>query len=381
MDREQRGVPGLAVVVLAAALLMATLALSACRRSSASSTSSPRDPRVRWSVPLGAVGAVPAVALGPDGTIYAMAAVDSDEPPAGYASAKGAHRLCLFALDTGGAVVRRVAGRPFVGAPPQAWVRVAPWGAAYAVDANGGLYGLLPAGLERFVAAEESLLGPPAIGARGELFVGGTREGVLGFQIDAGATAQVAARTGGGTRPPAIGADETLYLTYGARLYAVSARDEVRWVVQAPAGRPVFSEGTIFVAGGRVLAAFATNGEKLWEYESEAPFLTAPALVSGGKVYAAAAPSLVLAVQNGRKLWSWVAETRIAAEIATDEDGAAYVSAGRSLYCLSSEGRRRWVLRLPTTAGTAAPSTDGIVYVQTIDGQLHAVEPPTEVSQ
>jgi outer membrane protein assembly factor BamB len=160
-------------------------------------------------------------------------------------------------------------------------------------------------------------------------------------------------------------------------LFAVSPLGEVRWAAASPFGLPELGGDSVYVADDRVLVAYSTSGERLWEYAAPTRFRTAPVSGGGDTVYIVEQPSILHAVRQGTKAWTYVADGT-SGDLTVARDGELYLTAGEKLYCISPDGRRRWLVALRGAEGKPAPGPDGTVYVATAQGLLYAVTPPLE---
>jgi len=349
---------------------------AACRRGQSSSPSRKDGPFVRWSVDVGAVPTASAVAVAPDGTVYVAGRAPAENPPRGYASADGFWQVWLSAVDAQGRIARRLAGT--VGRQvPEVWVQVAAWGTVFAVDADGGIYGFLAGGGELFNPSNVRVSGPPAIGSRGELYLGGQGLRLLALESEEPATSF--GSTGLSVSAPAMAEDGSLFFADGRRLYGVSPWGEPRWETAFPGGgRPVLAPGgTLYIAHGQVLSAFATDGQLMWDFDAGFPLATPPAVASDGSVYVATTSGLVLAFEGQQKRWSFALEQPIASHLSVGPDGAILAADRQGkVYAVDPDGRRRWSVLLPSRPGTPVPGPDGTVYVACADGRLYAVAPP-----
>lgn len=327
---DQRGATAaLAVGVSLWGLIAGPLA---CRRGQSASSSS-GAPSVRWSIDVGAVATPSSLAVAPDGTAYVAGYSPAETPPPGFASAEGFWQGHLYAVDAEGRVVRSLAGA-VSRRKAEVWVQLAPWGAAFAVGAEGGIYGLLPAGRQEFGDAHTVVFGPPAIGARGELYVGGDGLTILQLGSEKPARHFASAYTSGS--PPAVGED--------------------------------------YLAIGQTLFAFGTGGNPLWEFEATTPLATPAAPAPDGSVYVATDSGLLYAVEGGRKRWSLALEHRIASYLSVDPDGVVFAgdAMGR-VYAVDPDGRRRWAMPLEAGPCTPVPGPDGTVYAACANGRLYAL--------
>jgi outer membrane protein assembly factor BamB len=312
--------------------------------------------------------------------IYVAGYARAEAPPPGYASAEGFWQACLLEVDAQGQVTRRLAGT-VSREQPEVWVELSPWGAAYAVDELGGIYGLLPAGRSRFNDAGVRLAGPISVGHRGQLFAGGPG-GVRGLELEADEPVSLVYSTGSSyASAPALGPDGSLYFnsSSGGRLLAASASGDLLWQRRAQGARPVLgADGLVYLASGTQLSVLATSGEAIWEFSVETPLgRAAPAPAPDGSVYVVTLSGLVYSVERGQKRWSFPLERPIRSELSVDASGTVYAAdeLGK-VYAIGADGQKRWTLQLPTPSGTPVPGPDGTVYVADAAGKLHAITPP-----
>jgi outer membrane protein assembly factor BamB len=365
---------------LAAALAAGVGAEGCGRRGAGSAGATAADASIAWSVDIGCAGSRFGLAVAPDGALYVAGYDRPEAPPPGHASADGFWQVFLLELDASGRVTRRVGGS-VTWERPEVWVAVAPWGAGYAVDALGGIYGLLPAGRSRFNEAGMRLAGPITVGHRGDLFVGGVG-GIRALQLEAtDEPATLLYSTGGShATAPALGADGSFFFntSSGGRLLAVSSGGELMWERRVHGASPVLGpEGFLYLNVGTQLQALAASGEAIWDFSAETPFSRAPVPAPDGSLYAVTQSGLVYSVERGRKRWSFPLERPVGSELSVDAVGTVYVLDDQGkLYAVGSDGRRRWALKLPGATGTPVAGPDGTVYVPNADGRLHAITPP-----
>jgi outer membrane protein assembly factor BamB len=360
------------------------LPFPACRRSGgAQSVGGAPTPRIRWAVDTGAWGS-PAMgpAVGLDGTVFTMGSVVEKQDERGKPLPYPRRRARLHAVDAGGAILRTMDGSLIDSPYFKVWIRIAPWGSAYAVDSGGGLYGLFPDGTQQFRSAGGGLAGPPAIDDGGRLFVGSPK-GLLGFDLQALEWTGPAVSFGVGhnANGPVRTADGALYwsTSYGGRLYAVDAAGEERVVGRASTFTTLVADesGQLYFSDRNRLVALDPAGQPRWEYVADDE-LSAPVLSPDGAAIVIGAAGLVQAVgSQGQRRWSFPLETASWSRPAVGADGAVYACdrTGR-LSAIAPGGRRRWAGKMKATCGTPAAAADGTVYVECTDGKLYAVTPP-----
>lgn len=361
------------------ACLLVPLALTACRgRGPAAAGAAGGGPRVLWSTAVGTWAAPESSpTVGDDGTVFTPGSIQANVDWNGRPAAKGMRQGCLHEVAASGAVVRTLPGSVIRDGSFQVWSRVSPWGTAYAVDSEGGLYGMFRDGTQVFRSAGQRLIGPPAISDNGRLLVGSWR-GVLGFDLEAqGDAAAFSFAEGTYSRPPVLGPDGTFYAATLRRLYAVDALGEVKWGVPGGHTTPVLDEGgRLYFTVKNRLVALDLGGSQLWEYHADDD-LSAPALAADGTVVVIGAAGLVHAVgADGQRQWSFAMDTAAWSLPVAGPDGAVYVSdrAGR-ISAIEPGGRPRWFITMRTACGTPAVGQGGVVYVECRDGKLYAVSP------
>jgi outer membrane protein assembly factor BamB len=366
-------------LALAASVCASLVWGAACRRDGgrAASPATTNAATVLWSIELGTAGSPWDLAIAPDGTVYVAGFDEPESPPPGYASAEGFRRVCLYAIDAQGNVTRKLAGS-VTRDRPAVWVLASPWGAGLAVDALGGLYGLLAGGRERFNPSGLRVAGPAALSHRGQLLVGGPG-GVTALELESDEPASLFLSTGTGyATAPTVAADGTLYFGTSRRMIAASAGGDLLWEIKAGMARPTLGPGDrLYVTSGQKLSAFATNGEALWEFEAETPLGTPPAPAPDGSVYVATASGLLYSIERGQKRWSFPLEREVRSHLSVAPSGTVYAAdVGGKLYAIGTDGRRRWAFQLPMPTGTPIPGPDGTLYVTDVQGRLRAVAPP-----
>lgn len=360
---------------------VAAAAGAACRREAgAPVAATTADAKVAWSVQIGAGGSRRGLAVGADGVIYVAGYARPESPPPGYASADRFWQTCLLEVDAGGTVTRRLGGT-VSWERPEVWVATAPWGAGYAIDALGGIYGLLPGGRSRFNEARKRLAGPISVGLGGELYVGGPG-GVRVLQLEAAdEPAALLFSTGGShASAPAVGPDGSFFLntSSGGRLLAVTAGGEPLWERRVHGAVPVLgSDGLVYLNVGAQLQALGPGGEAIWQFDADTPFSRTPVPAPDGTVYAVTESGVLYSIERGQKRWSFPLERPVRSELSLDAEGNVLVLDEQGkLYAIGTDGRRRFTLKLSSPTGRPVPGPDGTVYVTDAEGRLHAISPP-----
>jgi outer membrane protein assembly factor BamB len=368
--------------------LAASIAPLGCRGRSTSPSgarSAARQARILWSVETGHTGArdfsMPAVG---EGVVYAAGTYDVQTGKPAWRTFDMRERVsCLWAYDGKGAVLGTLPGAPIQRDPTgwAMWVRLAPWGTAYAVDADGGLYGMFPDGSQHYRSAEKRLTGPPAIGSDGRLYVAG-EGGILGLDLQGSGGGSIVFSSGTSyVRPPALGAEGLLFVasSFGGRVYAAYPGSDPLWVTKAGLGDIVLdSRGNLIMNDARKIVSLDGGGALRWEYG--APDQLSPvAIAADDTAYTVGITGLLHALApDGRRRWTYALETRSSSLPTVGADGTVYVSdMGGGLHAVGADGRRKWLAKMPVACARPAPAADGTVYVECTDRKLYAVAPPS----
>jgi outer membrane protein assembly factor BamB len=361
--------------------LLLALALVSCRgRQESAARGGSKEVRVLWAAKLD--GVVPPM-LGPavaeDGTVYAQGRMQATTTWDGRPAMQGMQQAVLHALDSAGTVVRSLPGTTVRGLGGfKLWIRVAPWGAAYAVDSEGGLYGMFTDGTQHYRQVKEGLFGPPAIADNGRLFVGASR-GTVGYDLQGeDDPAQVLYQASSYTLAPVFAPDGATYVPALRGLQALDAYGGVKWSVPAGLAMPVVGpQGTVYCSAKNRLLAVDVNGSQLWEYHADDD-LTPPVMAPDGSVVVIGTQGLLHVVApDGQRRWAFALETMVHSLPVVGGDGTIYVSdrEGRVM-AIGAAGKRRWAIRMKRECGTPAVTAAGTVYVQCADGTLYALAPP-----
>lgn len=384
MDAARRATRGRAWATGLA--LAASIAPLGCRgRSSPSGAGrAARPARILWSVETGHTGArefsMPAVG---DGVVYAAGTYDGQTGTVAWRNFDMRERVsCLWAFDTSGAVRGQLPGAPVKSDPTSwaMWVRLAPWGTAYAVDGDGGLYGIFPDGSQHYRSSETRLLGPPVIGSDGRLYVAG-EGGVRGLDVQGSGAGSIVFSVGNSyVRPPAMSAEGVLFVatSFGGRVYAAYPGSDPLWVTKAGLGDIVLdSRGNLVMNDGRKIVSLDGGGTLRWEYG--APDQLSPvAIAADDTAYTVGVTGLLHAVApDGQRRWTYALDTNSSSLPSVGPDGVVYACDVAGLHAVGPDGRRRWQVKMPNACARPAPAADGTVYVECLDRKLYAVAPPS----
>lgn len=363
--------------------LLPLLLLAACRARKEPSLAGAggQDGRVLWAVDVKAP-AFPTLgpAVGADGTVYVQGRQPATLTSDGRAAIAGVHQQAvLHAVDATGHITRSQPGTNIDYLSHfELWIRMAPWGAAYAVDNEGGLYGMFTDGTQFYRKVKRHLKGPPAIADNGRLFVGESR-GVVGFDLQSeDDPGTVAYQDTSYALAPVLLPDGGMYVPAIRYLHALAPNGEVRWSVPASfAPTVVGPQGTVYCTNKNRLLALDPGGSQLWEYHADDD-LGPPAAGPDGSVVAIGAQGLVHFVgPDGQRRWAFPMDTPVWSLPVVGSDGSVYVTDRQGhVIALTPAGKRRWSVKMPRACGTPAVGDSGNAYVECADGKLYALAPP-----
>jgi len=195
---------------------------------------------------------------------------------------------------------------------------------------------------------------------------------------------------------PAIGADGTVYVGGGNKLYAVDAEGAIKWTFRA--GGAVWSspaiaaDGTIYVGTNRGdtpghtrgrLFAVRPNGTQKWEFDPGDWVQSSPAVASDGTIYVCSSDGRLHALDpDGRSKWAYESRGNLwGSPPAVGLDDTVYFVAtfmrpGDRLYAVARSGKLRWEFAGKWSMGdTPVIGPDGTIYVLDDYGQvLHALD-------
>jgi len=184
--------------------------------------------------------------------------------------------------------------------------------------------------------------------------------------------------------------DARIYLqTWNREVLALARRDgRVLWRFRYPAsphddhrqGAVVRWRNLLLVPAwnGRLYALDPAGGRPLWSVDCGLPLRSAP-LVAGGTIYQAAGDGRLSRIApDGRRLWRLDLGAPLLARPVALDTGVAVLTRTGELVAVSDDGRIRWRTALGEQAFYAAPVTaNGLLYVATAAGLLHALDPAT----
>lgn len=275
---------------------------------------------------------------------------------------------------------------------------IAPDGSIYvgAISPDRRLYALTPDGsLKWSYSAGGSIdIGSAAIATDGTIYQGSadgkvlalTPAGTVRWTRDLG--------TGNSTaNTPALAADGTIYIhAEDGYLYALAPADgSTRWRYNVNA-RATFAsavvapDGTIYQGSDRDNALYALNADGTLKWRYSAPTgangnFSTPALDAAGNIYFTTYSSarLISVTPDGSQRWVYAGITSsTSGSPSLSADGATvYIGGGdRRLHAVdTTTGAARWTYTAGSSilASTPAIDSNGVIYIGSYDGKLHAV--------
>lgn len=187
---------------------------------------------------------------------------------------------------------------------------------------------------------------------------------------------------------PAIGPDGSIYVSTSKGLAAFQSQGQRLWTTTTGAlvgGTVAGPDGTIFAETDRGgIAAFTPAGQLKWNLDLSVRLSCAPVLGRDGTLYAVLVDSaqlLAVDASNGTQKWSLPLQGSVSAgnHPVIDSDGTVYLGLvdGRVL-AVSPSGGLLWTFNdsaVTQDAGTPVVAPDGSLRVATSSGQLVALSP------
>jgi len=221
----------------------------------------------------------------------------------------------------------------------------------------------------------------PAIGADGTLYVGlGDR--LYAFNPDG--TVKWSYPAGGYVKSPLVAADGTIYAgADDGKLYAINPNGSLQWVYTTgswiSASPALGPDGTIHIGSSDgKFYAINPDGSLKWSYNVGSWINSSPAIGSGGNIYFGSTTSRVYALSpDGSLKWDYTTGSYVDSSPAIGPDGTIYIgSCDNNLYALNSDGSLKWKYTTGDAVGSSpAIGADGTVYVGSHDWKLYAFRP------
>ncbi len=240
------------------------------------------------------------------------------------------------------------------------------------------LYAVNPDGTLKWTGLNEATSSAAAIGADGTIYA---CTGSYLYAYDVNGTRKWTF-AGGGTCPPAIGPDGTIYVgsaTNAHKLYAVNPDGTEKWEYLAGGDvsgvASVGSDGCIYYSTvDYTLRALRPDGTQKWQVGT-GNRTTTPAIAADGTIYVACYDGRLLAYSSGGVLkWGFTAGL-VPAAPAIGRDGTVYV-AGAKIFAVNPDGTEKWeYLPFGGAAWSLSMGPDGTVYAASTDRKLYAIGP------
>ncbi|MCZ3365336.1 MULTISPECIES: PKD domain-containing protein [Methanobacterium] len=334
-------------------------------------------------------------AVGTDGTIYI-----------------GGYNGKVYAFNSNGALkwtyttASYILGSPTLGTDGTIYISCWMNSTLYAINPDGTLKWKYKTGKYNFGSS-------PAIGADGTIYTVDTSSTVgTVYALSSKGTLKWTYHTAGSIygSSAAIGSDGTIYIAdYNGALYAINPDGTQKWIykllfssyknatIKNSSGTTYYvtpsigADGTIYVESQNNLSynldgycgslprftLFVINpdGTLKWTYNTTEELYGAPAISSDGTIYIIGASKLYAISSSGELLWTYSI-----GEVATNEvvsatighDGTIYVGSSAGIYALTPNGSLKWNYAAGSICASPVISSDGTLYVGTINGTLYA---------
>ena len=346
------------------------------QNSGRSEFTGPQDSDEKWSF-RGEGRFWGTVAIGADGTIYAMARIS-------YFEDLVVNELYAINPDGSRRWKQRISGlarvwnaSPTLGADRSVYV-TSEDGNLFAFDQKGNL-------MWSFAMQGKSQIAAPTVGPDMSIYVA-TRAALYAINPD-GSQRWVLDATnpkGGLASQPALGPDGSIYFGFYGQppgdwpLYAVNPDGTVKWVRHSSGGQlSVSADGTIYVSGDDFHAINPDGSMKWTDVGVKVHRLAAPAIGSDGTVYVGSRegePSSLRAFRpDGTLSWTLPLPAGIYLSATVDSDGTVYL--GRrdgTLQAVDPDGSPRWSVDIGgEMLSSPAIDASGTLYVAS--DLLHAI--------
>jgi outer membrane protein assembly factor BamB len=181
---------------------------------------------------------------------------------------------------------------------------------------------------------------------------------------------------------PAIGADGTVYVAGIGYFSALTPDGTLKWQYRlgndSSGSAPVVAgNGLIYFASASgKLAAFKTDGAKVWEYQTGALLFDSPAVGDDGTIYVGNESGAFFALSPAGALkWRIETEGPISSSAAIAPDGALYMGSGTNVIAVSSKGDRLWSFHTKGKVDSSpAIAADETILIGSADGKLYALQ-------
>jgi hypothetical protein len=256
---------------------------------------------------------------------------------------------------------------------------------------SNAVFALSPEGTQKWSFGTESAVGTPAIGLDNSIYV--TAYSSLRALSAAGTpnwAGPVGAWSSANASSPALASDGSIFVVSREfhKTYALNRDGSVKWTASSAYGSvSVGKNGTVYSTGGQV-TAIGPDGTNLWVFFGDLP-LDGPAVISAnGTIYVPATGSHTLYAisSTGQLLWTLAEPTGRgvpATAVAIDAGGVIYYCASNSVLALDEQAAVKWSVfggfdpgyfTLSVTSPTISP--DGVLYAA-LGSRVYAIDTGT----
>jgi len=228
---------------------------------------------------------------------------------------------------------------------------------------------------------QEPITSAPSV--HGEYVYIGAEDNIYGLNRATGDTEWFVGTSGRVTAAPAVNSEMVVTGSRGGRIYAVDRQNGSEiWSRKTDRYDPVSAgaaivDGTVYVGDDRgyVYALDAADGSKEWLYQCDGAIENAVSVVDG-TVYASDAAGRVYALDaaDGNEQWSFDSESDGTSSVAMADETVYVGCADGFLYALDvTDGSESWSYE--TGGAVHAPAVAGdIIYVGSGDGSVYALD-------
>lgn len=259
-----------------------------------------------------------------------------------------------------------------------------------AIDPNGTiyigsqepyLYAITPEGQEKWrYQTEGSVIPSPVIGPDGTIYCGDYGNGYIHALNPQNGTEKWGFRAfPPGFSTPAIQSNGIILGSAAATIYAIDPEEGSALASYTlTTTMIVVSDGTIYAGtNSHFLYAltYDTSFELQWIYETTDGWISSTAAIdSDGTIYFGSGDNLYALNPDSSLKWKYPAEGRVEGSPVIASDGTIYFgSHDNCLYALYPSGELKWKYQAAGHVQDPAIGTDGIIYVCTADGYIHAI--------
>lgn len=221
----------------------------------------------------------------------------------------------------------------------------------------------------------------PVIGANGMIYVSGSNDKKL-YAIEPDGTKKWDYPTGEWPHTPAIDKDGTIYVADDkGSLYAFTPKGALKWTYPANkyiVGAPVIAaDGTVYVTtSANELHAVQPDGSKKWIVKGDMPPIytysqSAPVVGTDGTIYTGISEMLYAFTPDGMMKWKLKMKGMFYSNtyMAIGADDTIYVPANKALYAIDADGNIVWEFAAIANFDQLAPAigNDGTVYTTSLN--------------